>query len=240
MDFLFNNEYLLIFLSFAAILIIFFIIFYLFFSKKIKEEKFVILKISQEFEESLRKTTEEELRKIIAELKEKVNNFSDKTILNYEKDLSEFVKKIEDEFIALSLLSKEGREKILKNSEEKSKKLENQITGEISKFSELNNQIRNFIIEAVRKEVEVMGKNLNAETKIILKTVDDIVTKKIIEMERNIDEYQRKKMAEVDKKIYQLIGKVAKMTIGKSLDLATHEELVMESLEKAKRESFFK
>jgi len=238
MDYLLNKEYIL-FLSLLGIIIILFIVFYLYLSKKIKEEKYVVLKVSQEFEESLRKSTEEELKKIINELKTRVDNFSNKIILKYEEELSEFIKKIEDEFIALSLLSKEEREKFLKESEEKSKKLENQINKEFLKFTEINSQVRNFAINAIKKGVETIEKNITMETKTILEATNDIVSKKIIEIEKNIEEYRNKKLEEIDKKIYQLIGRVAKITIGHSLDLTTQEKLVMESLEKAKKESFF-
>jgi len=238
MDYLLNKEYIL-FLSLLGIIIILFIVFYLYLSKKIKEEKYVVLKVSQEFEESLRKSTEEELKKIINDLKTRVDNFSNKIILKYEEELSEFIKKIEDEFIALSLLSKEEREKFLKESEEKSKKLENQINKEFLKFTEINSQVRNFAINAIKKGVETIEKNITMETKTILEATNDIVSKKIIEIEKNIEEYRNKKLEEIDKKIYQLIGRVAKITIGHSLDLTTQEKLVMESLEKAKKESFF-
>jgi len=233
------TDFILLFLSILTLIIIFFIVFYLLISKKIKEEKYVVLKVSQEFEENLRKTTEEELRKIVFELKEKVNNFSNQTILNYEKELSEFIKNLEKEFIALSLLSKEEHEKLIRKNEENAKIIENQINIEILKFNEIYNEIKNYIKAATKKEIELLTKNLNKEMNNILKSTEEILAKKIIEAEKNIEDYKKRRLAEVDKKIFRLIGDVSKIIIGESLEIATHEKLVIESLEKAKKEYFF-
>ena len=57
-----------------------------------------------------------------------------------------------------------------------------------------------------------------------------------IKLEKDIAERRAQKLAQLDTNIYKLLTIVSKDIIGKSLDFSEHEELVIQSLEKAKKE----
>jgi len=72
----------------------------------------------------------------------------------------------------------------------------------------------------------------------IYQSAKGTLNNKVAETEKEIDSYKRQRFEEINRKMYQLLAKVAKETIGKAIDLSDHEKLVMESLEKAKKEIF--
>lgn len=57
--------------------------------------------------------------------------------------------------------------------------------------------------------------------------------------EKEIKEYKDEKLEEIDDKINAVIRQAAEEVIGKSLDTESHQELVLDALEKAKKEKFF-
>lgn len=54
-----------------------------------------------------------------------------------------------------------------------------------------------------------------------------------------VNEYKREKLKRVDKAIDEIIVSVAKLVIGRSLNIKEHNELVLRALEEAKKEGFF-
>jgi F0F1-type ATP synthase membrane subunit b/b' len=72
----------------------------------------------------------------------------------------------------------------------------------------------------------------------IYQTAKETLNQKMAQTEQDIENYKRERLKELDKKIYQTIGEIAKEIIGKTIDLSTHEKLVIRALEKAKREIF--
>jgi len=50
---------------------------------------------------------------------------------------------------------------------------------------------------------------------------------------------KRKGLEEIDRGVYRTIVDVSKKIIGKAIDISTHEKLVMDALEKAKKEGIF-
>lgn len=58
-------------------------------------------------------------------------------------------------------------------------------------------------------------------------------------VEGEIKSYKDKLMNELDQKVFSIISDVARETIGESIDVSKHEELVLQALNKAKNERFF-
>ena len=54
-----------------------------------------------------------------------------------------------------------------------------------------------------------------------------------------VNEYKKGKLQRVDKAINEIIISVAKIVIGRSLNIKEHNELVLQALEEAKKEGFF-
>ena len=58
-------------------------------------------------------------------------------------------------------------------------------------------------------------------------------------VEGEIKSYKDKLMNELDQKVFSIISDVARETIGESIDVSKHEELVLQALNKAKNQRFF-
>ena len=54
-----------------------------------------------------------------------------------------------------------------------------------------------------------------------------------------IKKYKEEKLKDMNQRIYAIIDEASKKVINKSLDLAAHEEIVLEALEKARKENLF-
>lgn len=57
---------------------------------------------------------------------------------------------------------------------------------------------------------------------------------------KEIEGYKKEELQRIDLGIYELLEKTAKLVLGKALSLSEHEDLIEESLEKAKKEGIFK
>lgn len=58
-------------------------------------------------------------------------------------------------------------------------------------------------------------------------------------LEKQLEEYKKTRMAQTDKTIAQIITKASQEIVNKSISLEDHKNLVIESLEKAKKEGVF-
>ena len=67
--------------------------------------------------------------------------------------------------------------------------------------------------------------------------------KKIEDLRNNVNEqvneYKKEKLKRIDKAIGEIVISVAKIVIGRSLNIKEHNELVLRALEEAKKEGFF-
>src|SRR3989304_7340159 len=57
---------------------------------------------------------------------------------------------------------------------------------------------------------------------------------------KEIENYEKEELRKIDSGIYELLEKISKLVLGKTLSLADHEDLIEKSLEKAKKEGVFK
>lgn len=67
------------------------------------------------------------------------------------------------------------------------------------------------------------------------KKIDDLRNK----VNEQVNEYKKEKLKRVDKAINEIVISVAKIVIGRSLNIKEHNELVLRALEEAKKEGFF-
>ena len=181
-------------------------------SKKEKEEKDIIsLKFSEGFLSELEKMINQETKKTISGISQKI---SDEVTKSYEKQIAVF--------------SQEAENKIA-NWDEVTKK-------EILKFSNACSQAEDSILQEIKRGTNELSEGLVEKIDGIYQVAKTFINQKIAQTEKNIEDYKKEKLKEIDQKIYQIIEDVAKKTIGKAIDLSTHEELVIQSLEKAKKE----
>ncbi|OGZ47304.1 MAG: hypothetical protein A3J55_00110 [Candidatus Ryanbacteria bacterium RIFCSPHIGHO2_02_FULL_45_17b] len=67
------------------------------------------------------------------------------------------------------------------------------------------------------------------------KKIDDLRNK----VNEQVNEYKKEKLKRVDKAINEIVILVAKIVIGRSLNIQEHNELVLRALDEAKKEGFF-
>lgn len=93
--------------------------------------------------------------------------------------------------------------------------------------------------QEIKKEMSGFGQINASSRELLLKEAREAAEKFSQELKMGIENYKEERFKDIDIKIYQILGQVAKKTIGKAIDFSTHEELIMDALEKAKRENFF-
>jgi hypothetical protein len=92
------------------------------------------------------------------------------------------------------------------------------------------------IMEAAKQKVEELSSGVENELTAVRKSAQEQVSKELIASQESIRAYREQKIKELDERVYLVLAEVAKKTIGRSIDLSSHEKLVMEALQKAKKE----
>jgi len=196
-------------------------------SQKTIPQNELFLTISEEFKVALKELIKKELQKNLREFEEILKKTSEEIIKDYHKQFSKgegevenllkrFSQEIEKEISNLARFNIEIQKKITNEMKNEIVKLNHSLEKEITKIQEIN-------LKTSTQTWNSIKENLN---------------QKIKEAEKEIENYKKERLAEIERNIYQLLGKVAKNTLGKAIDLSTHEKLVMEALEKAKKEIF--
>ncbi len=92
------------------------------------------------------------------------------------------------------------------------------------------------ILEATKQRINELTSGIQNELSGVKQIAQEQINQELAMANQKIREYQDQKIKEVDDKIYQVLAQVAKKTLGRAIDLSTHEKLVLEALEKAKKE----
>jgi len=168
-------------------------------------------------------------------------NWSKRFLLELEKMINQEVKKTiseMDQKIAIEVTEFYKKQMFVFSKQAKNKMNDwNKITKkEISKFSKANSQAKELMLKEAKDEIDKSSKELNKKIDGIYQVAKDIISEKIAKTEKNIEEYKKEKINELDEKIYSILGETAKKTLGKIIDLSDHEKLVVQALEKAKKE----
>lgn len=102
-------------------------------------------------------------------------------------------------------------------------------------FQKVSNNIETSTLEEIKKFKGVIEQETISSQKMVKKKFDHeySLAKKDIEI------YRQSELSMVDEKIYEILETVSKLVLGKTIELSHHEELVIESLEKAKKEGIF-
>ena len=86
------------------------------------------------------------------------------------------------------------------------------------------------------KEFQNIMNQLQADLKKQNKNFQDTL---IPEIEKEIEEYKKTRMQEIDKTVNEIVQKAAQEILNKSMSLSDHQNVVIQSLEKAKKEGVF-
>ncbi|MEX0621371.1 MAG: hypothetical protein WD187_00015 [Candidatus Woykebacteria bacterium] len=96
---------------------------------------------------------------------------------------------------------------------------------------------RQEVLDATKLRIAELAESMSSELAQIGKTADEKISSELTASQEVIKAYRDQKLKELDSKVYQVLSQVAKKTIGRTIDLSDHEELVMQALEKAKKEN---
>lgn len=109
-------------------------------------------------------------------------------------------------------------------------------TKNIEVFQNVSKDIESNTMDEVKNYKESMQKLTTLSQKEVRRKIDSdyAIFKKEIEI------YKKEELEKIDSEIYELLEKIAKKVLGKALNLSEHENLIEESLEKAKKEGAFK
>ena len=102
-------------------------------------------------------------------------------------------------------------------------------------FQSISRNIEKSTIDEIKKFNIDIGHQAISSQKMLEKKIDDGYTL----AKKEIDEYKQAKLSIVDQKIFEIIERVSKLVIGKAISPSDHETLVIDSLEKAKKEAVF-
>ena len=101
---------------------------------------------------------------------------------------------------------------------------------------EIVKNVSNNIQEDAIKEVKDFDNILQKETFAAQKIVEDKIEKEYSTAQKNVQDYKNEMLKKAEEEIYKILETVSKLTIGKSIPLAEHEQLIIDALEKAKKE----
>jgi len=210
-----NQIFFIILIGFGVLAIILFGLDIYYLAKKPKEEKGVLsLKFSEKFLPELEKIINQEMKRAISEINQKVTN---EAMESYKKQIATFSQEAENKMAGWDEITKK----------------------EILKFSNTCSQAEDLILQEAKSKANELSKGLDEKIDRICQLATESINQKIAKTEKNIEDYKKEKLKEIDQKIYQMIGEVAKKIIGRAIDLSTHEKLVIETLQKAKKEGIF-
>jgi len=209
----------------------------------------LFLRISEDFKKQLEKLIGKEIEKNIGEFKNEFQKTSEEIIKSYKSQfesgnqeiqrvLSEFSQQITKETSNLSKFTLDTQNKISEEAKNKILELNQAAKKEFIKIQETNLKTHDLLINETKKVSEALSNELSQKFTQIYQLTRETLNKKVVETEGEIENYKKERLKEIDQKIYQMLGEVAKKTIGKTIDLSDHEKLVTEILEKAKKEIF--
>jgi hypothetical protein len=171
---------------------------------------------------------EQEVKKSMADLNQNIQAFTGQLTEFYSKEISAFPIKMEEQLSHINKVSEIIQDKLLKETENK-----------IAEFSNTYLKGQDLLFQEIKNKTEELSKNIADEIHWLYQASLEPLSEKVVQVEKNIDNYKKEKIKEIDQRIYEIIKQVAKKTIGKTIDLSLHENLVMEALEKSKKEKFF-
>jgi len=158
---------------------------------------------------------------------------------------------IEDAIVTASKMEKgakinqEELEKILREKlEEVADRVMQSYQTQLEKAKEKDIEMFNRVSKGIEDDLNLHTENL--KNILAKQTVEsqEIVTQKLDSayetMLVEVEEYRSERLAKVDEQIYQILQNVTEKVLGKTLSLDKHQDLIIQALEKAKKENIFK
>jgi len=94
--------------------------------------------------------------------------------------------------------------------------------------------------DQLETDVKLIGKHLDERiqeyTTSIFSRTDDVLSKAVSKSEAEIIEAKKNTMADMEKRVQELIVRAAKISIARGLSLSVHEEMVKRAIEEVRHE----
>lgn len=180
----------------------------LFYNFRSTREGHLYIKISDELEGQIEKIIKSRINKLLEETEKKIDTIIDNTVSAYRTNISDFSKELKKEYSDLGNIRNEIEKEIIEDVKKKTDSILEEMSKEVTK--------------QINSTSSFLSRELQSKTK---------------QLEKEIENYKRERIKEIDKKVYQVIERTSKEIFGRIIDISTHERLVLEALEKAKKEN---
>lgn len=99
----------------------------------------------------------------------------------------------------------------------------------------VSKNIEDTTLEEIKKFKSIIEKETIASQNLVKKKIDYEYSL----AKKDIEVYKQSELKIVDEKIYEILETISKLVLGKAIQLSEHEDLIIESLAKAKKEGMF-
>lgn len=227
------NLQLFIFILLIAILLLFYLVLYLLF--KLQKQNRILKQPQENYGTSL---------EIIENAQKQANTIVEKAVESAKHILFEteyvkqdIAKEMQD---SLSRVAEESVKLVQGHSVESEKEFRavvDEIKAEFAKEASLKlSAIEKVAVEETNDFREILRREtIGSQSYIGKKIGEDYAA-----VQNELSEYKKAKMADIDKNINAIAKQVVQETLGASISLPLHEELIIKSLENAKKTGFFR
>ena len=127
-----------------------------------------------------------------------------------------------------------------------SKNFEKKLEAEVEKLIEgskksldakLSLYFQTLVDDAARKGADLSA-FIEKQQETIVKETQLFAARDIDKLKQDLEKYRSDKFAQIDQQVKVMVTDVAKQVLGKVIDVSTHENLVKDALERAKKEGF--
>lgn len=228
---IFSQNQILVFGLIGFFLLLFLILFFVSRKETPQSKIFhdtLFLEVSDSFKKEAEAALKSEIETAAKELREALKASSFELISNYQREIEKLTREI-------SLLSPEFKSTLTKKLDSAIINLFENIKKSLLEIEKMNRQTSRLLLGASKQKIEALEK----EIREIFQALKINLVKKQTEIENSLENYKNERLKEIEEEIFQILNEVAIKILGKAIDLSTHEELVIKSLEKAKKEKLF-
>lgn len=189
-------------------------------------------KTSRDPKQELEEIFIQEIEKIAGEFQEKISQTSLKVLEEHKSELKGAGQKLKTFYADFFGEMSEEKKKI-------KEQLNEMLSQELSEYQKENLKARQLLANEIQKKIEVLLKEMDEKVGGIYQPLEEAIKAKMEKTEKEIEKYKKEKLKETEQKIYRIIESVIEKVVGKTINLSTHEDLVIEALKKAKAENLF-
>jgi hypothetical protein len=105
----------------------------------------------------------------------------------------------------------------------------------IEKIADISEEVRDELVEHVGEFKSALEQE-TIKTQELIKEKTDTAYQDVM---KQLDEYKASEFRKIDEKIYEILVTAVKKSVGKTINTQAHAEIILESLDEAKKEGVF-